>query len=150
MLCSFWMDEYLRMHHFQASTLWKGTRCGWITPYDFSTMLTVCRWQDAVVTLAKLHRISPSSVGLSSFGKPSGFYNRQIKTFSTISAAQAQAVDVESRISVGNTPHYEDVVKFLRDPKSQPQDRASLIHGDYKIDNLVYHQTEPRIIGILE
>lgn len=110
----------------------------------------MCRWQDAVVTLAKLHRISPSSVGLSSFGKSSGFYNRQIKTFSTISVAQAQAVDVETRTSVGKTPHYEDVVKFLRDPESQPQDRASLIHGDYKIDNLVYHQTEPRIIGILE
>ena len=150
MLCNFWMDEYSRTHHFQASALRKGTRCGWITPYGFSTMLTVCRWQDAVVTLAKLHRISPSSVGLSSFGKPSGFYNRQIKTFNTISVAQAQAVDVETRISVGNTPHYEDVVKFLRDPESQPQDRASLIHGDYKIDNLIYHQTEPRIIGILE
>ena len=113
-------------------------------------MLTVSRWQDAVVTLAKLHRISPSSVGLSSFGKPSGFYNRQIKTFSTISAAQAQAVDIDTKIPVGKTPHYEDVVEFLRDPKTQPEDRGSLIHGDYKIDNLVYHQTEPRVIGILE
>ena len=150
MLCNFWMDEYSRMHPFQASALRKGTRCRWITPYGFPSMLTLYRWQDAVITLAKLHRISPSSIGLSSFGKPSGFYNRQIKTFSTISAAQAQAVDVETRISVGSTPHYEDVVRFLRDPESQPQDRASLIHGDYKIDNLVYHHTEPRIIGILE
>lgn len=108
------------------------------------------RWQDAVTTLAKLHRISPSAVGLSSFGKPSGFYNRQIKTFSTISAAQAQAVDVETKIPVGKTPHYEDVVEFFRDPKTQPQDRGTLIHGDYKIDNLVYHLTEPWVIGILE
>lgn len=107
-------------------------------------------WQDAVTTLAKLHRVSPSSVGLSSFGKPSGFYNRQIKTFSTISAAQAQAVDVETKTPVGNIPHYEDVVEFLEDPKTQPQDRGTLIHGDYKIDNLVYHQTEPRVIGILD
>lgn len=113
-------------------------------------MLTVSRWRDAVTTLAKLHRISPSSVGLPSFGKPSGFYNRQIKTLSTISAAQAQAADVETKIPVGKTPHYEDVVEFLRDSKTQPQDRGSLIHGDYKIDNLVYHQTEPRVIGILE
>lgn len=79
-----------------------------------------------------------------------GFYNRQIKTFSAIAAAQAQVVDVENKIPVGTTPHYEDVVEFLRDPNTQPQDRASLIHGDYKIDNLVYHQTEPRVIGILE
>ena len=108
------------------------------------------RWQDAVATLAKLHSVPPSSIGLSTFGKSSGFYNRQIKTFSTISAAQAQAVDVETKIPVGKTPHYEDVVEFLRDPKTQPQDRYTLIHGDYKIDNLVFHQTEPRVIGILE
>ena len=108
------------------------------------------RWQDAVATLAKLHRVSPSAVGLSSFGKPLGFYNRQIKTFSTISAAQAQAIDVETKLPVGKTPHYRDVVEFLRDPNTQPQDRGSLIHGDYKIDNLVFHQTEPRVKGILE
>ena len=138
------------MHLFQTSALKKETGCESIALYDLSAMLTISRWQDAVITLAKLHRIPPSSIGLSSFGKPSGFYNRQIKTFSTISAAQAQAVDTETKTLVGNTPHYEDVVKFLRDPKSQPRDRASLIHGDYKIDNLVYHQTEPRVIGILE
>lgn len=128
----------------------KETGCESITPLFYSAILTVCRWQDAVATLAKLHRISPSSVDLSSFGKPSGFYNRQIKTFSTISAAQAQAVDIQTKTPVGKIPHYEDVIKFLRDPETQPQDRASLIHGDYKIDNLVYHQTEPRVIGILE
>lgn len=138
------------MHHFRTSVLRKETGCESITPLFYSAILTVSRWQDAVATLAKLHRISPSSVGLSSFGKPSGFYNRQIKTFSTISAAQSQAVDVETKTPVGKTPHYEDVIKFLRDPKTQPQDRGSLIHGDYKIDNLVYHQTEPRVIGILE
>ena len=144
------MDESSRTHRFRTSAPRKETRCESIAPHGLPAMLTASRWQNAVITLAKLHRISPSSVGLSTFGKPSGFYNRQIKTFSTISAAQAQAVDVETKTSVGNTPHYEDVVGFLRDPDSQPQDRASLIHGDYKIDNLVFHQTETRVIGILE
>jgi len=116
----------------------------------FKHFLIFYRWHDAVRTLAKLHRIAPSSVGLASFGKPSGFYNRQIKTFSSISSSQAKAVDVETKRPVGKIPHYEDTVDFLRDPKTQPHDRGTLIHGDYKIDNLVYHKTEPRVIGILE
>lgn len=112
--------------------------------------LTISRWHDAVRTLAKLHRVSPDSVELTSFGRPSGFYDRQLKTFSTISSTQAQAVDVDTKESVGKIPHYDETVAFLQDPQTQPEDRATLIHGDYKIDNLVYHKSEPRVIGILE
>ncbi|KAL2051321.1 hypothetical protein ABVK25_008373 [Lepraria finkii] len=107
-------------------------------------------WHDAIRTLAKFHRIVPSSIKMESFGKPSAFYNRQIKTFSTISASQAQAVDLETRVPVGNIPHYDDTVAFLQDPRTQPRDRGTLVHGDYKIDNLVYHKTEPRVIGIID
>jgi len=94
--------------------------------------------------------VDPASVGLSRFGKPSGFYNRQIATFGTISEMQAQAVDVETHVPVGKIPHFDDMVAFFKDGRTQPEDRATLIHGDYKIDNLVFHKTEPRVIGILE
>ncbi|KAI4227296.1 MAG: hypothetical protein L6R36_002503 [Xanthoria steineri] len=107
-------------------------------------------WHDAIRTIARLHRLSPPAVGLSTFGKPSGFYNRQLKTLGIISRSQAQAVDVESHKAVGNISHFDDMVDFFSDPKKQPKERATLIHGDYKIDNLVYHKTEPRIIGMLE
>ncbi|KAI4131846.1 MAG: hypothetical protein LQ338_001036 [Usnochroma carphineum] len=107
-------------------------------------------WNDAIRTLGKIHRLSPASVGLSDYGKPSGFYDRQLKTLSTISESQAEAVDVDTKIAVGKIPRFDDMVAFFRDPDTQPKDRATLIHGDYKIDNLVYHQTEPRVIGILE
>ncbi|MCJ1396488.1 hypothetical protein MMC18_009378 [Xylographa bjoerkii] len=107
-------------------------------------------WRSALLTLASLHRTSPASVSLSSFGRPSGFYNRQLRTLGTISASQAQAVDVENGVQVGKIPHFDDVVAFFRDPETQPRDRSTLIHGDYKIDNLVYHKTEARVIGILD
>ena len=122
-----------------------------------STILSTSRavlmsksWRNAIHTLAKLHRVDPGSVGLSDFGKPSGFYNRQIRTLGAISSAQAQAVDLETEKPVGNIPHFEEMVRFFSDSAMQPKDRSSLIHGDYKIDNLVYHKTEPRVIGILE
>lgn len=113
-------------------------------------MLTLCRWKDAIQTLAKLHKVDPRSVGLSDYGKHSGFYNRQIKTLGTISSAQAHAPDAETGKLVGNIPHFEQMVQFFSDPGMQPKDRSTLVHGDYKIDNLVYHKTEPRVIGILE
>jgi len=107
-------------------------------------------WHSAVTTLARFHRVSPTSVNLSSFGKPSGFYNRQIKTFKTISEAQAQTVDVESKKPVGKIPHFDEITEFFIDPKTQPKDRSGFVHGDYKIDNVVFHKTEPRVIGILD
>lgn len=108
------------------------------------------RWHSAITTLAKFHRVIPKEVGLESFGKATGFYDRQIKTFNTITKAQAEAVDKESGVPVGKIPHQDDMVAFFNDPKTQPKDRSSFVHGDYKIDNVVFHKTEPRVIGILE
>lgn len=108
------------------------------------------RWHDAIRTLAKLHRIVPKDVGLEDYGRPAGFYDRQIKTWTTITKAQAETVDVETKEPVGQIPHIEDMLNFFRQKGNQPKDRGTPIHGDYKIDNLVFHKTEPRVIGILE
>lgn len=110
----------------------------------------MCRWHDAIRTLAKLHRVKPKDVGLETFGKPSGFYDRQIKTWSTITQAQAETRDVDTHEPVGQIPHIEEILGFFKNKPFQPKDRGTPIHGDYKIDNLVFHKTEPRVIGILE
>jgi len=89
-------------------------------------------------------------VGLSTFGRHHGFYDRQLKTFGTLSKTQAEVVDVETKVPVGEIPHFNDVVAFFKDKARQPKDRSTLIHGDYKIDNLVFHKTEPRVIGVLD
>jgi aminoglycoside phosphotransferase (APT) family kinase protein len=108
------------------------------------------RWHDAIRTLAKFHKVVIRDVGLENFGKANGFYDRQIKTLGTISAAQAKAVDVDTKEPVGDIPHFHEMIDFFRDKSAQPKDRSSLIHGDYKIDNLVFHKTEPKVIGILD
>ncbi|KAF5022126.1 hypothetical protein F66182_5829 [Fusarium sp. NRRL 66182] len=107
-------------------------------------------WRDAVMTLARLHAVDYKEVGLEKFGKPSGFYPRQINTWVTICGNQEKAVDVETKEPVGKLPFFEETVRFFKNERLQPKDRATLVHGDYKIDNLVFHKTESRVIGILD
>jgi aminoglycoside phosphotransferase (APT) family kinase protein len=100
--------------------------------------------------LAKFHRVDIQKVGLSDFGRHGGFYDRQLKTFGTLSKTQAEAEDVDTKKPVGDIPHFNEMVDFFKQKSTQPKDRVTLIHGDYKIDNLVFHKTEPRVIGILD
>ncbi|KAJ5339847.1 hypothetical protein MYU51_020629 [Penicillium brevicompactum] len=107
-------------------------------------------WKNAVQTLAKFHSVIPKTVGLETFGKPTGFFDRQIATFTTISKAQAAVVDADTKEPVGELPHFDDMVTFFSQKSTQPKDRGTLVHGDYKIDNMIFHKTEPRVIGILD
>lgn len=112
------------------------------------------RWRSAVTTLASLHRVDPSAVGLADFGGKTGlrggFYSRQVRTWKTICGAQAAVRDVATGREVGQLSHFDELVAFFADESRQPRDRVAIVHGDYKIDNVVFHRTEPRVIGILE
>ena len=110
--------------------------------------LIFIRWRSAVETLAKLHRVDYETIGLSTFGKPTGYYNRQLKTFTAITNQQAAVIDADTKEPVGPIPHVEEMIQMLRD--NQPADRTSIVHGDFKLDNLMFHPTEPRVIGILD
>ncbi|KAL3469641.1 kinase-like domain-containing protein [Aspergillus californicus] len=107
-------------------------------------------WREAMVTLAKFHAIDPGTIGLAGYGRPGGFYNRQLETWRQLTSAQGVIVDEETGQAVGDVPGIEHMLRFFSDTRYQPKDRVSLIHGDFKIDNLVFHKTEPRIIGILD
>ncbi|KAI1379401.1 phosphotransferase enzyme family protein [Hypoxylon crocopeplum] len=107
-------------------------------------------WRAAVEALAALHRVDPDAVGLASFGKRTGFYDRQLATWRQICDAQARTRDVESGEPVGAIPHMEELMTFFSDKALRPLDRATLVHGDYKIDNVVFAATEPRVAGILD
>ncbi|KIW89143.1 uncharacterized protein Z519_09995 [Cladophialophora bantiana CBS 173.52] len=116
-----------------------------VSPEERSLM-----WKEAVQTLARLHRVDPVAVGLTNFGKPRGFYTRQIRTLKRLDKSYSKVIDVESGEAVGRIPHMDEMVAFFEDERHWPQDRGSITHGDYKIDNLVYHKTKPEIIGILD
>ena len=107
-------------------------------------------WRSICTTLGKFHRVKPSSVGMTDFGRHWGFYNRQLKTFKRLSPDQAAIKDKETGEEVGHLPHYDAMVEYFGDEATQPIDRSTFVHGDYKVDNVVFHATEPRVIGILD
>ncbi|KAI5290587.1 hypothetical protein KEM54_001085 [Ascosphaera aggregata] len=107
-------------------------------------------WKAVITTLAKLHRVDPKSIGLEKFGRFGGYYDRQIRTWEKISKAQAAVEDVKTGTPVGEIPNLDAMLDFFADKKQQPKDRAALVHGDFKIDNMIFHTTEPRVLGILD
>jgi len=105
-------------------------------------------WTSALHALALLHRTDFDAVGLRGYGKSSGFYDRQIRTLSVVSAAQGAAKDIETGKEVGPIPGFAENMKYFS--TVQPADKTTIVHGDYKIDNLIFHPTEPRVVGILD
>ncbi|KAF7782732.1 hypothetical protein Agabi119p4_2108 [Agaricus bisporus var. burnettii] len=108
-------------------------------------------WLSAVRSLAALSSIDPASIGLSNFGPPTDYFPRQIKSLSRVSAAQAAAVDVETNEPVGNIPLHDELLNWYRNnlPDESKLGRR-IVHGDYKLDNMIFHPTENRVIGILD
>ncbi|KAF1359399.1 APH-domain-containing protein [Lizonia empirigonia] len=123
-----------------------------ITDPNLSTLPPTQRrsaWFSMISTLAWLHSIDPDSIGLSDFGKKTDFYTRHCNTFSRIEAQQAKVKDANTGKELGRAhPNFDEIVDYIR--KNVPSDRTSIVHGDYKFDNLILHPTEPRVIAILD
>lgn len=94
----------------------------------------------AADVIARLHKVDFKKVGLTGFGREGGYYSRQLQTLKRISQQQATVAPP--------IPNLNEMVEFLT--KNQPWDLISIVHGDYKLDNLVFHPTEPRVIAILD
>lgn len=89
--------------------------------------------------ISAVHAVDCGAVGLESYGKRGGYLSRQISRW----AASVQA----SRIPVG--PEMTLLMDWL--PGNIPaDDETTLVHGDYRLDNLIFHPTEPRVLGVLD
>ncbi|MDZ4306346.1 phosphotransferase family protein [Allopontixanthobacter sp.] len=90
-------------------------------------------------TIADLHLQKPDEIGLSDFGKPSDYCARQIARWSK----QYKLSETET------IPEMDRLIEWL--PTTiPPQHRSSIAHGDYRLDNLIFHKTEARIIAVLD
>ncbi|KAJ5936833.1 hypothetical protein N7466_003283, partial [Penicillium verhagenii] len=106
-------------------------------------------WREIITALAKIHAVDIDAMDLSDLGPRDSFYSRQTQILKDTEHFQRSVVDTNTKNPVGKVPGIEEMLHFLSDRDYQPRDRACLIHGDFKISNIVFHETEPRIIGIL-
>jgi len=88
---------------------------------------------------AKLHMVDHEAVGLADFGKQGSYFERQISRWSK-----------QYRASVDEPyPAMEELIQFLLD-NIPDNDQTTIVHGDYRIDNMIFHPTEPRVLAILD
>jgi aminoglycoside phosphotransferase (APT) family kinase protein len=89
--------------------------------------------------LAKLHRVVPAAVGLSDFGRPGNYFARQIARWTK----QYRAAETET------IEPMEQLLRLL--PAAIPaDDSVAIAHGDYRLENVMFHPTEPRLIAVLD
>jgi aminoglycoside phosphotransferase (APT) family kinase protein len=96
-------------------------------------------FQSMNTVITALHSVDHVKVGLAEFGRPGNYMARQIARWSR----QYQASETEQQ------PAMDRLIEWL--PRHLPPEGASgIVHGDYRIDNLIFHPTEPRVIGVLD
>lgn len=96
-------------------------------------------YESMVSTLARLHAIRPKTVGLGDFGPQGNYFERQVRRW-TEQYRASQTDDI---------PEIEKLIEWL--PSTLPeQERVAIIHGDYRIDNIIYANDRPEIIAVLD
>jgi len=90
--------------------------------------------------LGRLHALRPGAVGLADFGRPGDYFQRQIGRW-----GRQYAESPGPRIAA-----LDRLAAWL--PAHLPQDdgAVSIAHGDFRLGNMIWHPTEPRIVGVLD
>jgi aminoglycoside phosphotransferase (APT) family kinase protein len=96
-------------------------------------------YREMVRVLAALHAVDYAAVGLGDFGKPSRYVERQVARWTQ----QYRASETEKIDGI------ERLIEWL--PGHIPADeQTSIVHGDFRLDNTIFHPTEPRILAVLD
>ncbi|MBE2263407.1 MAG: phosphotransferase [Burkholderiaceae bacterium] len=93
--------------------------------------------------ISALHTVRFAECGLSGYGKPGNYFERQIGRWSKqYQASATQPIDEMDRLMAwlpANIP-----------ARGRDDSMVSIVHGDYRLDNLMFHATEPRVIAVLD
>ncbi|MGC2518836.1 MAG: phosphotransferase [Burkholderiales bacterium] len=89
--------------------------------------------------IAALHRVDYAAIGLADYGKPGNYFARQIARWSRqYQASATEKIEAMDRL-----------IAWLPE-NIPPGDETAVVHGDFRMDNLIFHPSEPRILAILD
>ena len=122
----------------EGHTIWDGSMPDASMP-DASAATRGATYEAMIDTLAALHNVDFKAIGLADYGKPGNYFGRQIDRWTRqYRLAETDAI-----------PEMEKLIAFL--PASLPeQTRTSIVHGDYRIDNLIFAKNGPRVLAVLD
>ncbi len=121
------------MQHVEGRILWEQSLPG------ISNTERAAIYGEMNRVLARLHSVDIERAGLSDYGKAGNYFARQIGRWSKqYRASETGKVDAMDRL-----------IDWLPQ-QIPPGDETTVVHGDYRMDNLIFHPTEPRIIAILD
>ncbi len=89
--------------------------------------------------IAALHQVNYEAIGLGDYGKPGNYFARQIDRWSK----QYRASETETIAA------FEKLIEWLP-ANIPPGDETTIVHGDYRLDNMIFHPTEPRVLAVLD
>lgn len=96
-------------------------------------------FDEKINVLARLHQYDPQAIGLGDYGKPGNYFARQVDRWTKqYHASETQTI-----------PEMDRLIEWL--PRTVPeQERVSVVHGDFRLDNMIFHASEPRVIAVLD
>jgi aminoglycoside phosphotransferase (APT) family kinase protein len=117
----------------EGRILWDGRLPG------FEPVDRLAVYEAQIDTLAALHRLDPVAIGLGGHGRPGNYFERQLARWSK------QYLESDGP----RDGAMDRLIDWL--PLGAPQERpARIIHGDYRLDNMVLDHTEPRVVAVLD
>ncbi|MGE0350230.1 phosphotransferase family protein [Hydrogenophaga sp.] len=93
--------------------------------------------------IAALHTVKPLQIGLDGYGKPGNYFERQIGRWSKQYQASITQPIAEMDLLMAWLPH--NIPAMARD-----ESLLSVVHGDFRLDNLMFHSSEPRVLAVLD
>jgi aminoglycoside phosphotransferase (APT) family kinase protein len=121
------------MEHVEGRILWEGTLPG-MSPEERRAI-----YEAKIATLAALHNTDYVAAGLSGYGKVGSYFARQIDRWS-------KQYKLSETTSI---PEMDRLIEWL--PRTiPPGESTTIVHGDFRLDNLVLHPTEPRVLAVLD